>query len=95
MAYFRGGTIEMKNFHLPLPDQTYTHLRAEAERAQVPATALAREAIDMWLQQRLRKARHDAITVYAAEVAGTELDLDTALEAAGIDHLVKTGKARK
>ena len=36
----------MKNFHLPLPEQTYTHLRAEAERAHVPATALAREAID-------------------------------------------------
>jgi len=32
----------MKNFHLPLPEQTYANLRAEAERAQVPATALAR-----------------------------------------------------
>jgi len=42
----------MKNFHLPLPDQTYAHLRAEAERAEVPATALAREAIDWWLRQR-------------------------------------------
>ena len=48
----------MKNFHLPLPEQTYNHLRAEAERAQVPATALAREAIDWWLRQQLRKARH-------------------------------------
>src|SRR5438105_5715457 len=36
----------VKNFHLPLPEQTYSRLRAEAERTQVPATALAREAID-------------------------------------------------
>jgi len=85
----------MKNIHLPLPEQTYTHLRAEAERAQVPATALAREAIDWWLRQQLRKARHDQIAAYAAEMAGTEFDLDPDLEAAGIEHLMKTGKATK
>lgn len=85
----------MKNFHLPLPEQTYTHLRAEAERAQVPATALAREAIDWWLRQQLRKARHDQIAAYAAEMAGTDLDLDPDLEAAGIERLVKTGKTTK
>jgi hypothetical protein len=85
----------MRNFHLPLPEQTYTHLRAEAERAQVPATALAREAIDWWLRQQLRKARHDQIATYAAEMAGTEFDLDPDLEAAGIEHLMKSGKATK
>jgi len=36
----------MKNFHLPLPEHAYTRLRAEAERTQMPATALAREAIE-------------------------------------------------
>ena len=85
----------MRNFHLPLPEQTYTHLRAEAERAKLPATALAREAIDWWLRQQLRKARHDRIAAYAAEMAGTDLDLDPNLEAAGIEHLVKTGKVTK
>jgi hypothetical protein len=85
----------MKNFHLPLPEQTYTNLRAEAERVQVPATALAREAIDSWLRQQLRKARHDRIAAYAAEMAGTDLDLDPELEEAGIEHLVKTGRAAK
>jgi len=39
----------MKNFHLPLPEHTYALLRAEAEQTQVPATVLAREAIDSWL----------------------------------------------
>jgi hypothetical protein len=85
----------MKNFHLPLPEQTYSQLRAEAERAQVPATTLAREAIDWWLRRQLRKARHDAIASYAAEMAGTDLDLDFDLESAGIEHLLKTGKVTK
>ena len=85
----------MRNFHLPLPEQIYTLLRAEAERKRVPATTLAREAIDSWLKDQARKARHDAIAAYAAEVAGTELDLDRDLESAGIDHLRKTGRVRK
>lgn len=79
----------MKNFHLPLPEQTYTQLRAAADRAQVPATTLAREAIDAWLRYEARKARHTAIAVYAAEMAGTDLDIDRDLESAGIQHLVK------
>jgi len=85
----------MRNFHLPLPDDTYEHLRAAAERSKVPATAIAREAIDFWLRQQLRKARHDAIAAYAAEVAGTALDLDADLEAAGIEHLMKKGGKTK
>lgn len=90
-----GILYGMRNFHLPLPEQTYTHLRAEAERMQVPATTVAREAIDCWLRQQLRKARHDAIAAYASEMAGTRLDLDLDLESAGIEHLVRTGKATK
>ncbi len=85
----------MKNFHLPLPEQTYAELRVEAERADLPATALAREAIDWWLRQQRRKARHERIGAYAAEMAGTDLDLDPDLEAAGIEHLLKTGKRAK
>ena len=84
----------MKNFHLPLPEPTYSLLKAEAERTRLPATVLAREAIDTWLKDQARRARNDAIAAYAAEVAGTDLDLDRALESAGIEHLVKT-KARK
>ena len=85
----------MKNFHLPLPEPVYSHLRAEAERAKVPATTLAREAIEAWLRDQQRRARHDAIRAYAAKTAGTSLDLDGELESAGIEHLVKTHKARK
>jgi hypothetical protein len=85
----------MKNFHLPLPEETYTQLRAEAERTQVPATLLAREAIDLWLRHQLRAARHAAISTYAAEMAGSSFDLDTDLESAGIEHLLKTDKQAK
>ena len=85
----------MKNFHVPLPEQTYDKLRTEAERANVPATILAREAIDWWLRQQLRKLRHDAIAAYAAEMAGTDFDLDRDLESAAVEHLVRTGKAAK
>ena len=72
-----------------------TRLRAEAERTQVPATTLAREAIDMWLRQAARQARHEAIAAYADQMVGIDLDLDPYLESAAIDHLVKTGKRPK
>ena len=85
----------MKNFHLPLPDDTYEHLRAASVRSKVPATTLAREAIDFWLRHQMRKARHDAIAAYAAEAAGTVLDLDPDLEAAAIEHLTRTGRKAK
>ncbi len=84
---------DVKKLHLPLPDDTYEQLRAAALRSKVPATTLAREAIDFWFRQQSRKYRRDAIAEYAAETAGTMLDLDTDLEASGVGHL--TGKGSK
>ena len=84
----------MKNFHLPLPEQTYAQLRAEAERMRVPATTLAREAVDSWLRQQARQARRDAIAAYAAEMAGTDFDLDHDLESAAVEHLIKPSKGK-
>ncbi len=52
----------MRNFHLPLPEETYNQHRAEAERTQVSATSLARQAIDLWLRTQLRVAGHAAIS---------------------------------
>jgi hypothetical protein len=85
----------MKNFHLPLPEATYLGLKAEAERTGVPATTLAREAVDWWLRQQARKARHDAIAAYATEMAGTSLDLDADLESAASEHMLNTGEAKR
>jgi len=80
----------MKNFHLPLPESTYALLIAAAERAQVPATILAREAIESWLRDQARESRHDSIAAYSSELAGTDLDLDRELESAGIDHALQS-----
>jgi hypothetical protein len=44
----------------------------------------AREVIDSWLQRQLRRTRHLSIAAFAAEMAGTNLDLDADPEAAGI-----------
>jgi len=85
----------MKNFHLPLPEASYDELRAEAERAQLPATTLAREAISSWLRARKKAARRQAVMEYAAHMAGTRFDLDPILEAAGIEELMRTDQEVK
>ena len=77
----------MKNFHLPLPEQVYEQLRAEAQRSQIPATSMARHAIQSWLAARKKTARKEEIAAYAAEIAGTEFDLDVELEAASSELL--------
>jgi aryl-alcohol dehydrogenase-like predicted oxidoreductase len=78
----------LRNFHVPLPEELYKQLRAEAERSQQAATALARYAIAWWLQQRQKAALDESIRAYAAQGAGTPADVDQALEAASVDHLL-------
>jgi predicted transcriptional regulator len=85
----------MRNFHLPLPDEVYRDLREEAERSSKPATALARQAIELWLYHRRKLARHESIAAFAAEHAGSRLDLDTDLEAASLQHLVAARKGKR
>ena len=80
-----------RNFHVPLPDETYRALRSEAERRRA-ATALVREAVEDWLERRRAETLHEAIAGYAARHAGTPADLDPALEAAGIDALIEKPK---
>lgn len=78
----------MKNFRLTLPEGTYAALRAEAERAQLPATTIARKAISLWLRAQKKASRRKAVMQYAAGMAGTQLDLDPVLEAAAIEELM-------
>lgn len=85
----------MKNFHLPLPEATYQDLRAEAERSQTPATALARHAISQWLRGRKRAARRTAVQEYATAMAGTRFDLDPALESAAVEELLRMDDRKK
>lgn len=86
---------DMKNLHVPLPQPLYRRLRAEAKRANRPATVLVREAIDLWLAEQYRASVHDEIASYARTVAGTFDDLDPDLEAASVEHLVDAGENSK
>lgn len=72
------------NFHLPMPARLYRDLRTEAERRGIPATVLARRVLEDWLEERRRLAVAEAISAYAAQVAGTRDDLDPELEAAAV-----------
>ncbi len=76
----------LRKFHVRLPDEIYLRLRAEAERMGRPMTALARIAVEAWLEERRASALHAEIAVYAARHAGTSFDLDEELEAAGLEH---------
>ena len=71
-----SGTRALRNFHLPLPEEIYLALRAEAEGMKQPATLVARQAIEAWLRDRKKTALHEAIAAYATQHAGTEVDLD-------------------
>ncbi len=84
-----------KNLHVPLPEDLYRRLREEAGRQGRPATEIAREAVDRWLTEARRKAIDDDITAYAQEHAGTQADLDLALEAAAVEHLLETRPRRR
>jgi hypothetical protein len=72
--------------------KVYSELRAEAERLDRPATAIARQAIELWLRNRHKDARHEAIAAFAAEQAGTPLDLDIQLEAASVEYRIENAK---
>ena len=78
----------LHNFHVPLPEDLYHALRAEAKRAQQPATVVARHAIAQWLQHQRKAALHERIRAYATQHAGTPVDLNPELEQAAVEHLL-------
>lgn len=85
-----------RNFHLPLPDEIYQSIRAEAQRRRRPATVLVREVLEQWLARQRAEGLHAEIANYATKHAGTHVDLDLQLEAAGIEALTgRTAKSRQ
>jgi len=76
-----------RNFHVPLSPALYEDLRDEARRQNRPATGVVREAITVYLRQQAGDEKHRRISAYAARQAGSEADLDEALEGAAIEHL--------
>lgn len=83
-----------RNFHVPLPPETYDALREEAEARGIPATTLVREAVEAWIDDQKAKRLRDEIAAYALEMAGTSADLDPDLEAAAVAEL-KASMERK
>jgi predicted DNA-binding protein len=81
-------TRATRNLHVPLPAPLHDRLRAEAARSGRAATTLAREAIEVWIEDRERRAVHAGIVEYAEHMAGGAADLDEYLERAGVEHLV-------
>lgn len=79
------GATARRNFHVPLPEDLYRALQAEAAQARQPANALAREAIAQWVESRRQERIDQAILAYAEAVAGTAADLDPKLETAGLE----------
>jgi|GEM_PF-5411552 len=78
----------MQNFHVPLTDETWTELKQEARKSRVPATRLAREALEEWLAVRRKLARDEAIRRYAQHHGGGPADLDETLAQTGVEHLM-------
>ena len=84
------ATMARRNFHVPLPSETYDAIRDEAAALGVPATTIVREAVEGWIDDQKAKRLRDEIAAYAAEVAGTGADLDPELEAAAVAELKAT-----
>lgn len=82
-----AGQKAPRKIHVPLDERLYQRLRAESERTGRPATRIAREAIDRYLEEAHRTAVHEAIASYAVSCAGTEADLDPSLEASAVEQL--------
>jgi len=80
-------TRKVKNLPVPLSDQLYALLQAQASRTARPAAQLAREAIVDWLRSVKREEVSRQLARYAAACAGTDQDLDPDLEDVAIDEL--------
>ena len=81
------GTPRPKKLSLPLPEEMHAALFDEARRTGVPATRLARSAIEDWLQKRKRERRREEIRRFALEHADTAYDLDPVLESVAAEEL--------
>ena len=77
-----------RNLHVQLPESIARRLHLAAKRDGVPATAVARKAIESWLEEHERAVVCEAVAEYARAMAGTAADLDQQLEAAAAEDLL-------
>ncbi len=86
---FAMVTAATKNFHLPMPVALYTGLREAAARAGTPATDVAREAIQAWLNEDRRRQQRTELAEFEEANAGSAWDRDPQWEAAGLEITAK------
>ena len=72
-----------------MPVALYTGLREAAARAGTPATDVAREAIQAWLNEDRRRQQRTELAAFVAANAGSAWDLDPQWEAAGLETAAK------
>jgi len=75
---------------MPLPEPVYQRLKLVAKKQHKPATQLAKQALEYWLDEQERLTLHEEIASYAASMAGTADDLNESLEAVSLEHLDET-----
>jgi len=80
-------SAQTKKLNLPLSEETHRALFDESRRTGVPATRLAREALEDWLRQRERERRREEVRRFAMQHAGGDYDLDPALESIAAEEL--------
>ena len=76
-----------KKLNLPLPRDMHEALFSESRELGIPTTRLVRSVLEEWLGERRRARRREEVRQFAMAHAGTELDLDPGLEAAGAEEL--------
>lgn len=86
----KTATTTSHNFHIPLPEPVYQSLKSVAKKQHKPATHIAKQALEQWLEEQARLSVHEEIAQYAAAMAGTADDLDEALESASLEQLNRT-----
>lgn len=80
-----SGTIT--RLELPLESDVWGLLQVEAARMGRPAVSLVSDVVVNWVRERQRQRVAQEIAEFAAANAGSELDLDPALEAAALEVL--------
>jgi predicted DNA-binding protein len=76
-----------KTIHISLSEDLHAELFAYAEQRGEPATVLAREAIEAWIERQRKEQLAQEILTYATDVAGSDDDLDPELAEAAEEEL--------
>lgn len=74
------GAMPRKSFHVSLLPETYDALREEAAARGIPATRIVKKAGEAWIDDQKAERLRKEIAAYALEMAGTDADLNPALD---------------